>query len=100
MSMLRSLVNTPPPEGGGFGLRLKAGSVGPRPTGARSVHVRPVALLPNPGVDLSPTLLTFNVGKNLTISSCCPIPCRLKAGGLQIPIGDSKIQWILINYVY
>jgi hypothetical protein len=43
-----------------------------------------------PDVDLSPALLMFNVGKTLTISSCCPIPGSLKAGGLQIPIGDSK----------
>jgi hypothetical protein len=69
---VRPLVNTPPPKGGGFGLRLKAGSVGPRPTGVRSVHVRPVPSCQTPGVDLSPTLLMFNVGKTLTISSCCP----------------------------
>jgi hypothetical protein len=53
-------VNTPPPKGGGFGLRLKAGSVVPM---GRLVPVLSVSCrLPfsPPLVGLAPALLKFN----------------------------------------
>ena len=83
----RRLVNTPPPKGGGFGLRLKAGSVGPlgRLVLVLSVSCRLPFSPPPLWVGLAPALLKFNAKAVPTTSTCSLIPCGLKAGGLRIP---------------